>query len=359
MGTLLYHTTIAGLVAVALAGVLLAARSETSGLPLLLILVGIGGLIVVTGAVSAMILQRRHLGAARLFAWLVFLYLPVWLIGTAVILSGREPAYTCGALAISLLLTLIAVDAFLIEPRWLEVTSVTVSSPKVEVPVRVVVLADIQTDRPGAYERRALRTAMNQDPDLLLFAGDLIHLSRHSRTYEEEIAALNALIAEVGMDAPLGAYAVMGNVDRTGLWTEAFEGLPVEILRSTQTLDLGPVALTGLSMRDSFETDPDIPPAPADDFHVVLGHSPNFSLGTTAGDLLIAGHTHGGQVQLPLIGPLITLSRVPRSWASGRTELDNGRTLVVSRGIGMERGHAPQLRFLCRPQIVVIEVVPG
>jgi len=79
-------------------------------------------------------------------------------------------------------------------------------------------------------------------------------------------------------------------------------------------------------------------------------------LGRVDADLMVAGHTHGGQVQLPLIGPLITLSAVPRAWASGVTELEPGRTLVVSRGVGMERGNAPRLRFLCRPEVVIVNV---
>jgi hypothetical protein len=91
----------------------------------------------------------------------------------------------------------------------------------------------------------------------------------------------------------------------------------------------------------------------------VLGHMPDFSLGSVDADLLIAGHTHGGQVQLPLVGPLLTLSQVPRSWASGLTEIEPGKMLVVSRGIGMERGLAPRLRFLCRPQLVILELVPS
>ena len=76
-------------------------------------------------------------------------------------------------------------------------------------------------------------------------------------------------------------------------------------------------------------------------------------------DLILAGHTHGGQVRLPLLGPLLTLSQVPRSWAAGRTELPGGGTLIVSRGVGMERHDAPRLRFLCRPELVVLDLIPA
>jgi predicted MPP superfamily phosphohydrolase len=91
----------------------------------------------------------------------------------------------------------------------------------------------------------------------------------------------------------------------------------------------------------------------------LVGHAPDDALGMHRADLLLAGHTHGGQVRLPLLGPPITFSRVPRSWASGVSHLPTGATLVMSRGIGVERGNAPPLRFLCRPEIVVIDLVPG
>jgi uncharacterized protein len=89
-----------------------------------------------------------------------------------------------------------------------------------------------------------------------------------------------------------------------------------------------------------------------------LGHVPNFALGTIEADLLVAGHTHGGQVRLPWIGPISTHSRIPNAWAAGVTDLPGGGKLAVSRGIGMERHFAPPIRFLCRPELMVIEVTP-
>jgi hypothetical protein len=99
------------------------------------------------------------------------------------------------------------------------------------------------------------------------------------------------------------------------------------------------------------------PPVPArDGFHIVPAHRPDFALTRPDADLLLAGHVHGGQVRLPFIGPLITLSNVPRDWAVGLTTLPWGGHLFVSRGVGMERKNAPRLRFLCRPEIAILEL---
>jgi uncharacterized protein len=49
---------------------------------------------------------------------------------------------------------------------------------------------------------------------------------------------------------------------------------------------------------------------------------------------------------------------VPNSWAAGLTALPSGAKLIVSRGIGMERAYAPRMRFLCRPELLVIDLEP-
>jgi uncharacterized protein len=68
----------------------------------------------------------------------------------------------------------------------------------------------------------------------------------------------------------------------------------------------------------------------------------------------VAGHTHGGQVQLPIVGPPSIASRVPREvGAGGLHELD-GRRIYVSRGVGVERGQAPLLRFGAVPEVSLI-----
>jgi len=328
-----------------------------SALRMGLLIACLGGLLLFLGALSALQFRQDNFGKLQLLTWTVFLHVPLFLGGTAVLMWRRARIVAWGSLALIGVLALITLDAFLIEPRWLEVSHLTLTTAKVEQPLRIVVLADIQTDHPGDYEERALRLAMAEQPDLVLLAGDYIHLGRRSRSYAAEGQALNVLMQSVGLDAPLGVYAVQGNVDESGAWTAIFAGLPVTMFETMSQVDIGPVVLTALGMWDAFDAHKVI--AAQDKFHIVLGHSPNFSLGQVDADLLIAGHTHGGQVQLPFVGPLMTLTVAPRAWASGVTTIAPGKMLVVSRGIGMERANAPRLRFLCRPEIVVIHVIPA
>jgi hypothetical protein len=281
----------------------------------------------------------------------------VYLLGLFFIFRGQSKHIAAAHLVLATIIMAIGVEAFVIEPHWLDVTRMSIHSPKISDPVRVVIVADIQADRTGAYEERVIATALKQDPDVLLFAGDYIHIPWNSDGYSQEIENLNVILKGFDLELSLGTYAIAGNVDRSEIWSRAFDDLPVVVIRDTVSYDLGSVYLTGLAFNDSFKTQISVPQK--DKFHIVLGHSPNFSLGDVKADLLLAGHTHGGQVQLPFVGPILTLSAVPRVWASGVTEISPGKTLVVSRGVGLERMDAPRMRFLCRPEIVVIDLVPA
>ena len=294
-------------------------------------------------------------GRIQLIAWGVFLYFPVYLFGSCLILYHESRLYAI-ILGIGFVAVIgIAIDAFLIEPNQLEVSRVTISSSKLDRSYKIVFLADLQTDKPGRREAEVLALTASKQPALILFGGDYIHI-HNPEDYQKTVLVLNSIMRQVQFNPQLGAYAVQGNVDWNN-WMEIFSGTDIEVSEITRTIDYGSLSLTTLNVGDSANTDLIL--SGSEDFHLVLGHYPNFSLGDIDADLMLAGHTHGGQVQLPGIGPLLTLSAVPKKWASGVTEIDPNQHLIVSRGIGMERGYAPRMRFLCKPELIIISLEPA
>ena len=81
-----------------------------------------------------------------------------------------------------------------------------------QTPIHVAVIADLQTDRLKRYEARVFELVAAERPDLILLAGDYLHTSDRAE-YDALKAELDALTQRFSLDAPLGAYAVRGNVD--------------------------------------------------------------------------------------------------------------------------------------------------
>ncbi len=313
------------------------------------------GLVALLGTAGvALVAGRFH--AIRYLAYVVFVHLPVFLLGLSALYVNRQRLWSVGCALVALFIMATGVYAFFIEPWQLEVNRFVIPSPKMKRHLRIAIIADLQTDAVGLYEEDVLDRVLAGRPDLILMTGDYIQHHRWD-AYHREGQRLNALLKRLNFRVPLGVYAVQGDADKLGQWTAIFESTEVVTLLQRKTIDLGDVAITGLPLHESRWPRATI--GPHDKFHIVFGHAPDFSLSRVEADLLIAGHTHGGQVRLPFIGPLITLSRVPRAHAAGLNRLDAQRTLIVSRGIGMERGGAPRLRFLCRPEIVFVELIPA
>lgn len=298
---------------------------------------------------GAFVLGWDSFARLQVLAWAVFLHAPLVLAASAAL--RKEPALALLAAAVAI----VGIDAFLVEPRWLEVTTTRLSSPALVEPLRIALIADLQTDRVGDHERAAMDAVRAANPDLVLFAGDYVHIRDDAAAYAREARAFTALVS--GLTPRLGAYAVEGDVEH-GDWTRLFEGTGITALPTSTTVALDDsLWLTALTPADSRSPRPPVPAR--DGFHIVLGHAPDFALAAPPADLLVAGHIHGGQVRLPFIGPLLTLSKVPRAWAAGLTALPGGGHLYVSRGVGMERRNAPRLRFLCRPELALLEIGAG
>lgn len=318
----------------------------------------VGGLSVVstTGLVLAVLLASSVFGILRLLTDLIFLAVPAFLV-----LGSRsvEPKWARRTARIAaLLLGGAGLWSTQIEPHWLEVTPHRIESRKLERAVRLVVVSDLQTDRWGAFQARVVDEIVRQKPDIVLMTGDYVQVGGAARRHVVE--SLRRALADSSLRPVYGVHAVGGDVEVAG-WEADFRGTVVETYPSTTRFETAGITFTALEARDSRHRAPSGlgPVQPSERFHIAFGHAPDFALAAPPADLMLAGHVHGGQVRLPLWGPLLTFSAVPRDWAVGRTDFVDGRTLIVSRGLGMERGQAPRVRFLCRPELVVIDLVPA
>jgi hypothetical protein len=189
----------------------------------------------------------------------------------------------------------------------------------------------------------------------VLLAGDYIQVYGDRRA--SVVADFRDAWQAANIHPPLGVLAVRGDVEPDGWEREIFDGLGVTTSDETSTVTIGELTATLLSLRNSSDRSLALPTEPATS--LVLGHRPDFALGTGGPSILVAGHTHGGQVQLPLLGPLFVLSAVPRAWgAGGLRDIGGDRALLVTRGAGVEHADdAPPLRFDCRPEIVELDLV--
>lgn len=300
--------------------------------------------------------NRDLLRAARLVCFGWFGHVSLFL-ASAVLLGGNKSIRTLSGCILAAVLA-VAFYGFRIEPFHLEVTHYFVTTPKVSRPLKLGLLADFQTDQFHDYQRSALRRLMQEQPDAIFLAGDYLQ-ARSQEDWQLLRDKMNAHLKDISFGAPLGVFAVGGNTDYQR-WPEIFDGLETVNFRASTTIETDQLRVTGLSVADSFSTRAAVASSPSSKFSIVLGHAPDFAMSAgIQADLLLAGHTHGGQVRIPMFGPLITFSRVPRSWAAGKTQINDSTTLIVSRGVGMERRDAPRIRLFCRPELAFIHVVPA
>jgi predicted MPP superfamily phosphohydrolase len=226
--------------------------------------------------------------------------------------------------------------------------------------LRIGVIADIQCEEVGEHEREAVERLMAERPDLILLAGDYHQGSR--RKLAEQLPALRDLMRR--LHAPAGVYAVQGDSESVAEARRVTAGTDVRVLvNRIERVRVGDRRVTiGAVQRAYWRSAPLRTVAALErlpgraDVRILLAHRPDVvrRLDSARVDLTVAGHTHGGQVQLPLVGPLTTASGVPRAVAAGGLHVLGGRRIYVSRGVGVERGQAPRLRIGAVPEVSLI-----
>ena len=264
-----------------------------------------------------------------------------------------RPGVRRGVLAIGVAGILCILYGRFVEPFWIEVSHVRVASSKVSSPVRILHISDTHCDGWGPREKELLEIVRREKPDLMAFTGDAIN------NPGEGLKAFRLLGRS--LQAPSGGFAVGGNWD-VWYWNhlDLFGGTAWRALDGDGAL-LG-VRGNRLWVCGAAYDGPwrqALAGAPPDAFTLFLYHTPDLARESRMqeADLYLAGHTHGGQVCLPLYGAMVTLSKHGKDYEGGLYRI--GRcALYVCRGLGMEGGIAPRVRFWCRPEVVVIDLVP-
>ncbi|MCU6454873.1 metallophosphoesterase [Sphingomonas sp. A2-49] len=225
-------------------------------------------------------------------------------------------------------------------------------------PVTVALLSDIHIGNAAMDETRLARIVAQvnaRHPDLVLLAGDFV--AGHERRDARAAPGLRAL---KGLRAPLGVVAVPGNHDH---WTDvaavdaALTAAHVTVLRNA-AIARGPLAIGGV---DDEPTRHDKLPqtltqlSQLDGARIVLGHSPDSAPKIDGrASVMLAGHTHCGQLNLPFVGPPVDVSRYGARYRCGVIR-EGPLRVIVSAGLGCS---VVPLRFRAPPDWWLVTLGP-
>lgn len=269
------------------------------------------------------------------------------------------------AVAIFLLAGLMCgIWGFLIEPNRLVVNHATIQInnwPNDLKGLRIAVIGDIHAGAPFIDDlklRLLVERTNQQQPDLVVLPGDFMSQDTwHGHRVAPEIIANHLKY----LRAPLGVYAVLGNHD----WWDngdhvraSLEQAGIRVLEN----EVGEVKrgetsfwLAGLS--DIWTRPQQVPEtvakAPSGSLVIALTHNPDvFQHLPRTVPLLLAAHTHGGQVKFPLIGTPVVPSRFGQRYSAGHV-FENDHHLFITTGIGTS---ILPVRFRVPPEIVILTI---
>lgn len=269
--------------------------------------------------------------------------------------------------------------AMRVEPRLVEATATRVALARLPASLsglRIVHMSDLHSGPyvEAAHIRQAVRVANSLSPDLVVITGDFVyHTIARLGECAQELARLTPRVGTVAVlgnhdvwTAPAAVYEALRSAGitpladakvavesgATRLWLLGIEdrgysgyagGSPAVFARHWQT-GLGAVE------RMLADVSPEEP-------RLLLVHNPDFCEMLTPGqvDLALCGHTHGGQVRLPLIGSPIVPSNYGQKYALGLVQ-GPACPVYVTRGIGVT---PPAVRFGCRPEVALLTLQGG
>jgi predicted MPP superfamily phosphohydrolase len=245
-----------------------------------------------------------------------------------------------------------------VEPGWLEVSTLSLTLPRLHPAFenfRIVQISDIHMETWMTRQRlmEAVQAVNILQPDLVAITGDFVTDLSHN-TASDLVTPLRKLKAREGV------FAILGNHD---YWTNARTIREIlvrsgitELPNQVHTIRRGEASLHIAGVDDYWEKKAHLQDVirqlPAEGAAILLAHEPDFatvSAETGRFDLQLSGHTHGGQVHFPWIGPVV-LPIYGRKYPVGLYQVKD-MLLYTNRGLGTAR---PQIRFNCRPEITMI-----
>ena len=307
--------------------------------------------------------------AAAVFCGVVFLLIGELRRSPGPIKWGKHPVWRKRLRITFVLLLMMAVClgiwSVLIEPNRLVVHQETIKIeawPKELNGLHIAVIADIHTGGPFIDEKKLNEIVEKTNalhPDLIVLLGDYMSGNNwHSHRVEPEVTA--AVLKN--LRAPLGVFAVLGNHDwwydgkkvRSGFEQNGIRVLDDEVIElNWQGKSFWLAGLADLWTRPQ-RIDQTIAETPPDSTVIAITHNPDiFPNLPQRVSLLLAGHTHGGQVNIPLIGTPIVPSDFGPKYTAGHV-VENGHHLFVTTGIGIS---ILPMRFRVPPEIVLLTVV--
>jgi uncharacterized protein len=248
--------------------------------------------------------------------------------------------------------------ATVVEPRRLRIREVEVEVegwPAALADMRIALIADLHAGAPQVDERRVAQVvdAVNRaHPDLVALLGDYV---------DPEVALGDpvepeAVAARLGeLEAPLGSFAVLGNHDWRNDGERVRRALREQLIdvleNDAASVDFAGQVIWIVGLADATMRAPDLSTpfsmVPASAPLLVLSHDPHvFPSLPDRPMLVVAGHTHGGQVNIPGVRELVKPSPF-----FGGLERAGRRVMYVSRGIGTS---TLPIRFRAAPEVVVL-----
>jgi uncharacterized protein len=254
---------------------------------------------------------------------------------------------------LALLFSVLFVDSVIIEPYRIETTHYQIQAG-VTTPLKIAQLSDLHTHGLGPRERHMIAIMAAEKPDVIVITGD--SLGGYGGTWQEVQEVYQQL------HAPLGVWFVRGNWENNHPYRpfrrehEFYEDSGVHLLVNANAQLRPDVWLIGLDDPSSgtVRLDRALAGVPVKAYRVAIFHAPGyFDHIASRVNLVLAGHTHGGQVHIPFV-PTFWLPRDSGPYLAGWYAKD-GTKMYVNRGLGWT---ALPIRFLCRPEITIITVEP-